>query len=99
MRAPAIFKLLDFVFPDRVPIIFQTEAAECGLACLAMIASYHGRKTDLNAIRQLNVISLTGSTLKSLIAAAAGMDSRADRCGSSSTRSVICTAPRSCTGT
>ncbi len=74
MRAPAIFKLLDFVFPDRVPIILQTEAAECGLACLAMIASYHGRKTDLNAIRQLNVISLTGSTLKSLIAAAAGMD-------------------------
>jgi ATP-binding cassette subfamily B protein RaxB len=74
MRAPAIFKLLDFVFPDRVPVIFQTEAAECGLACLAMVASYHGRKTDLNAIRQLNVISLTGSTLKGLIVAAAGMD-------------------------
>lgn len=74
MRAPAIFKSLDFVFPDRVPVIFQTEAAECGLACLAMIASYHGRKTDLNAIRQLNAISLTGSTLKGLVAVAAGMD-------------------------
>ena len=74
MRAPAIFKSLDFVFPDQVPVIFQTEAAECGLACLAMVASYYGRKTDLNAIRQLNAISLTGSTIKGLVAVAAGMD-------------------------
>jgi ATP-binding cassette, subfamily B, bacterial CvaB/MchF/RaxB len=74
MKAPAIFKSLDFVFPDSVPVILQTEAAECGLACLAMIASFHGRKTDLNAIRQLNAISLTGTTLKGLVAIAAGMD-------------------------
>ncbi len=32
MKAPAIFKSLDFVFPDQVPVIFQTEAAECGRA-------------------------------------------------------------------
>jgi ATP-binding cassette, subfamily B, bacterial CvaB/MchF/RaxB len=74
MRAPAVFKSLDFVFPDRVPVILQTEAAECGLACLAMVASFHGRKTDLNTIRQLNAISLTGTTLKGLVAIAAGMD-------------------------
>lgn len=74
MRPPAILKSLDFVFPNQVPIILQTEAAECGLACLAMVASYYGRKTDLNAIRQLNAVSLTGTTLKGLVAVAAGMD-------------------------
>jgi ATP-binding cassette subfamily B protein RaxB len=74
MRPLAVLKSLDFVFPNQVPIILQTEAAECGLACLAMVASYYGRKTDLNAIRQLNAVSLTGTTLKGLVAVAAGMD-------------------------
>src|SRR5262249_47155728 len=27
----------------RLPVLLQTEAAECALACLAMIASYHGQ--------------------------------------------------------
>jgi len=27
---------------NRVPLILQTEAAECGLACLAMVAGAHG---------------------------------------------------------
>jgi ATP-binding cassette, subfamily B, bacterial CvaB/MchF/RaxB len=74
MKAPAALKLLDFVFPHEVPVIFQSEAAECGLVCLAMVASYYGLKTDLNAIRQRNSVSLTGSTLKGLIAVAANMD-------------------------
>jgi len=26
----------------KLPIILQAEASECGLACLAMIAGYHG---------------------------------------------------------
>ena len=55
MTAPATLKLLDFVFPREVPIVLQSEAAECGLACLAMVASYHGLKTDLNTIRQRNL--------------------------------------------
>jgi ATP-binding cassette subfamily B protein RaxB len=45
----------------------QTEAAECGLACLVMIANYHGHNTDLGSLRLQNSISLKGSTLKSLI--------------------------------
>ena len=32
---------------QRVPMLLQTEAAECGLASLAMVASYHGFETDL----------------------------------------------------
>ncbi|MBF9196672.1 peptidase domain-containing ABC transporter [Microvirga sp. BT290] len=45
----------------------QSEAAECGLACLAMIASYHGREVDLNALRRLFSISLKGVTLKDVL--------------------------------
>jgi ATP-binding cassette subfamily B protein RaxB len=74
MMAPTALRLLDFVFANEVPVLLQTEAAECGLACLAMVASYHGLKTDLNAIRQRNAIALTGATLKGLVAVAATMD-------------------------
>ena len=34
-----------------LPVILQTEATECGLACLGMVAGYHGRRTDLAQLR------------------------------------------------
>jgi ATP-binding cassette subfamily B protein RaxB len=36
----------------RVPVLLQAEAAECGLACLAMVAAAHGLRTDLSTLRQ-----------------------------------------------
>lgn len=51
----------------KPPVILQTEAAECGLACLAMAASYHGRDTDLNTLRRRFSISMKGITLKTLL--------------------------------
>ena len=51
----------------RLPIILQTEASECGLACLAMIAAYHGHQIDLGTLRRRHPVSLKGVTLKSLI--------------------------------
>nr|WP_183453044.1 peptidase domain-containing ABC transporter [Microvirga lupini] len=45
----------------------QSEAAECGLACLAMVATYHGRDVDLTALRRLFSISLKGVTLKDVL--------------------------------
>ena len=51
----------------RVPVILQTEAAECGLACLAMAASAHGLVTDLSALRQRFSLSLKGVTLVDLV--------------------------------
>ncbi|MGD8912932.1 MAG: cysteine peptidase family C39 domain-containing protein, partial [Candidatus Thiodiazotropha sp.] len=42
-----LFDRLHFGGRDRVPIILQTEAAECGLACLAMCAAPFGYETDL----------------------------------------------------
>jgi ATP-binding cassette subfamily B protein RaxB len=56
-----------------LPVILQTEAAECGLACLAMIAGYHGLQTDLSTLRRRFSISLKGITLRGLIDIAKGM--------------------------
>ncbi|MPW73548.1 peptidase domain-containing ABC transporter [Moraxella catarrhalis] len=58
---------LSFGFSRKLPTILQTESAECGLACLAMISSYHGYKTDLFALRQKYTISQKGVTLATLI--------------------------------
>ncbi|NRB11454.1 MAG: hypothetical protein HRU35_07605, partial [Rickettsiaceae bacterium] len=33
---------LQFWRRNRLPLILQSEAAECGLACLAMVAGFHG---------------------------------------------------------
>ena len=44
--------LLNFSGRGFLPVIRQTEAAECGLACLAMVASYHGHRTDMNSLRR-----------------------------------------------
>ena len=51
----------------RPPVIRQTESAECGLACLAMISSWHGLLTDLPTLRSRFNISTQGMTLQSLI--------------------------------
>lgn len=61
-------------FRRRVPLIMQTEAAECGLACLTMIAGHHGIETDLQTMRRDHSVSLKGSTLKSLIDIADSMN-------------------------
>jgi len=50
----------------RLPLILQTEVAECGLACLAMVAAHHGLRTDLPTLRQRFSLSLKGSTLADL---------------------------------
>ena len=50
-----------------LPIVRASEAAECGLACMAMISRYHGHNVDLNGLRQRHAFSLAGTSLKSLI--------------------------------
>ena len=55
------------------PLILQTEAAECGLACLAMIAGHNGYRTDLPTLRSQYAISLKGTNLTGLVAIAGRM--------------------------
>lgn len=50
-----------------IPVILQSEASECGLACLAMIINYYGYNVDLLTLRKKFPISLKGLTLKNLI--------------------------------
>ena len=51
----------------KVPVILQTESAECGLACLAMVVGYYGYDSDLLTLRQKYPISQKGVTLNTLI--------------------------------
>ena len=57
----------------RVPVILQTEAAECGLACLAMVAAQHGLRTDLPTLRKRFSLSLKGATMADLVRMAGRM--------------------------
>lgn len=72
---------LRFSGSRTLPIIQSTEAAECGLACLCMVANYHGHSMDLNAMRQRFAMSMSGANLKTLmtIAEAIGLAPRALR--------------------
>ena len=57
---------LSFGLGRTLPVILQTEAAECGLACLAMVLNHHGVATDLSALRTRHAVALTGMTLGTL---------------------------------
>lgn len=57
-----------------LPMLYQTEAAECGLACLAMVANAHGYETDLNGLRAKLSLSLKGMNLAQLMEAASVID-------------------------
>lgn len=62
----------------RMPVIQQNEIAECGLACLAMVACHHGHAIDLASMRRRFPVSIKGATLSRLIAIAGqlGLDAR-----------------------
>ena len=60
-------------FKRRVPLILQSEAPECGIACVAMIAGYHGFRTDLSAMRMRLSPSMKGVTLQHIAAIAGTM--------------------------
>jgi ATP-binding cassette, subfamily B, bacterial CvaB/MchF/RaxB len=60
-------------FRRRVPLILQSEAPECGIACVAMIAGYHGFRTDLSAMRMRLSPSMKGVTLQHIAAIAGTM--------------------------
>src|SRR6516165_2979312 len=70
----ALAGVLNIGSRHRLPTIQQTEAAECGLACLAMIASYHGHRVDLNTLRRRHPVSLKGVTLRALVQLANQME-------------------------
>ncbi|MDO6567972.1 peptidase domain-containing ABC transporter [Alteromonas sp. 1_MG-2023] len=64
---------------SKVPVVLQSEAAECGLACISMVAQYYGDKQGITHLRQQIPVSLRGITLKDImgIAHQLGFGSRA----------------------
>jgi ATP-binding cassette, subfamily B, bacterial CvaB/MchF/RaxB len=50
-----------------LPVMLQTEAAECGLTCLAMISTFHGHRIDTATLRRRHPASLRGLTLTTVI--------------------------------
>lgn len=51
----------------RLPVIRQASIAECGLACIAMVAAYFGKGEDLASLRRRFGTSSSGATLASLV--------------------------------
>jgi ATP-binding cassette subfamily B protein RaxB len=64
------------IFQPRstLPMIFQTEIAECGLACLAMIANYYGKYSDIRTLRESLCMPAGGASVKHLQQAGLRLD-------------------------
>lgn len=75
---------------QTMPLIRQASAAECGLACIAMISNYHGFKTDLSTLRREFEISLKGARLSDLVAISnkLGFGARGLRCEPKDLKSI-----------
>jgi len=58
---------LDYRLKKSLPMIRQSEAAECSLACLTMISSYHGFNITMTTMRKKVSLSLRGASLQNLI--------------------------------
>lgn len=58
----------------RLPVVLQAEVTECGLACLAMVARFHGHDTDLAALRRRFAVSRRGASLDALMRMARALD-------------------------
>lgn len=52
---------------SRLPVIQQSETAECAVACLAMVANYFGHHVSLGELRRRFLVSTKGTTLKALV--------------------------------
>ncbi|MBM3117050.1 peptidase domain-containing ABC transporter [Jeongeupia naejangsanensis] len=65
----------------HLPVIYQSEASECSLACLAMMARYYRYDIDLYHIRKKINVTLNGLTLAGVnsVAMDLGFNSRAIR--------------------
>ena len=49
-----------------LPVVLQAERAECGIACLAMVAGFYGYRSTLRELRSKFRLSLRGMTLRHL---------------------------------
>jgi ATP-binding cassette subfamily B protein RaxB len=65
---------MEWPWSRRLQPALQAEAAECGLACIAMVAVHHGHKVNLPGLRQRYPTSIKGATMADLVAVAADLE-------------------------
>lgn len=85
-------RLLSSLQRRRLPVLLQTEGAECGLVCLGMISTYWGLRTDVDWLRKRFSLSLRGVDLHTLstMARDLGFQTRALRVGLNRLTDVRC---------
>lgn len=66
--------MLNFSIRKKTPEYRQAEVSECGLVCIAMIASYHGYQVDPITMRQMAPVGTKGMTLNDIISVAEKMN-------------------------
>ena len=54
----------------RVPVLIQQNVIECGLACLAMVLTYYGRKTTISELRSQYAVGRDGMSALAIVKAA-----------------------------
>lgn len=65
---------IQWPWSQRMRPLLQTEAAECGLASVAMIALHYGHRVNLSGLRQRYPTSIKGTTLEQLMAVASDLE-------------------------
>ena len=65
---------LRFFSKKNVPMILQSENAECGLACLAMVSAYFGKHIDLMILRNEFRVSAQGLSVKHILEYSANLE-------------------------
>ncbi len=65
---------MEWPWSRRLKPMLQSEEAECGLACLAMVAEHHGHRVNLPGLRHLFPVSLKGTTLADLMDVASELE-------------------------
>jgi ATP-binding cassette subfamily B protein len=66
----ALYAMIQKMRRKRVPQLSQMNAVECGLACLAMILGYYGRKTSILELRTHYAVGRDGLSALGIVRAA-----------------------------
>ncbi|HEY0412597.1 MAG TPA: peptidase domain-containing ABC transporter [Allosphingosinicella sp.] len=65
---------IDWPWLSRTRPMLQSEAAECGLTCLAMVAAHYGHRVNVGGLRRRFPTSMKGATLAELINVASELE-------------------------
>lgn len=72
-RFPALERL-GTLFRSEIPFVQQTQATDCGAACLTMVLGYFGRHVYIEEVRNVLAVGRDGVSALAIIDAAASFD-------------------------